>query len=445
MGRVVQKDLVDSRSDLAQLAAGLSILRARPPRRDRSQVYPLPSMALRASIVRLTYLGLLGILISCGGGEKTEAPTSAVRISLTLSNDTLPIGGASVATARGTDGAGKEVPLREVSWSTSDPTIVSVNTRGIVTALSAGTAQVVAAAGSLVASRAVVVFAIRAADVIVTPLEIVMAPGDSARIDAVPVDASGARLGDRTIRWLSSDTTKVVVSANGVLHARASGVTRVNAIADSVFGSVAVRVSGPAGPVDRVTVLPSAATVRLGSLLRLTALLEDAEGDQATDRVVTWRSLNPAVATVNSAGGVTPITPGSTRIIATAEGREGTALIVVSDPKDDIAISCSKPDSTDVVGDTLEVVCNPRGSSAIVKVTARVELVSRDLVFGLPSARGLLPLWWSNLDVTEVRYGNYQVLVEATDDRGNTGIRAIPFTRGARKGTGGTSIPPRNK
>jgi hypothetical protein len=174
-------------------------------------------------------------------------------------------------------------------------------------------------------------------------------------------------------------------------------------------------------------------------------LLEDAEGDQATGRAVVFASSDARVATVSPEGLVTPIAAGRASISATSEGKRGTADVVVLDPRDDITFSCIRPDTTDVVGDTLQILCKVEGASEIVTVEARVELESTRLLYPYPGARGPLPLWWNNMDMSAVKPGVRPLRLEATDSRGNKGIYAVSFTRGARTDKGGTTLPPRAK
>jgi hypothetical protein len=84
--------------------------------------------------------------------------------------------------------------------------------------------------------------------------------------------------------------------------------------------------------VASVTVALSASTARVGEPVTATATLRDASGQPVTGRAVTWVSSAPAVATVDGAGAITTLTPGSTMISATSEGRSGSATLTVLAP-----------------------------------------------------------------------------------------------------------------
>jgi hypothetical protein len=102
------------------------------------------------------------------------------------------------------------------------------------------------------------------------------------------------------------------------LHATLSGAP------DVVFTATA-----RAGPVNSVKVSPDGARIEIGNTTQLIADLRDAFGNQARERVVTWQSSNPAVATVSADGVVTGAVNGSVTVTATSEGKTGTASLQV--------------------------------------------------------------------------------------------------------------------
>ncbi len=86
------------------------------------------------------------------------------------------------------------------------------------------------------------------------------------------------------------------------------------------------------GPVTVVTIAPDSADVPLGTTKTFTASGRDANGNLATT-TFTWVSADAAVATVDTAGVVTPVALGATTVTATsANGVAGTAKVVVVTP-----------------------------------------------------------------------------------------------------------------
>lgn len=90
----------------------------------------------------------------------------------------------------------------------------------------------------------------------------------------------------------------------------------------SVFGIVAV-------PAATVTLSPGAAATTVGNSVSLTAEVRDADDVVLPDRVVSWSSLEPAIATVTG-GSVNGVSAGVARIVASAEGKADTVEVTVS-------------------------------------------------------------------------------------------------------------------
>jgi alpha-tubulin suppressor-like RCC1 family protein len=86
-------------------------------------------------------------------------------------------------------------------------------------------------------------------------------------------------------------------------------------------------------PVYSVEVRPAAATLTVGTSFLL--LARTRTGDSlyqpvVTDRLVTWKSSNTGVATIDATGLVTGVSTGSASITATSEGISGTAPVTVA-------------------------------------------------------------------------------------------------------------------
>jgi hypothetical protein len=104
----------------------------------------------------------------------------------------------------------------------------------------------------------------------------------------------------------------------------------VCAVAAALLGCGGGDSTGGDGPVATVTVTPDPATVQVGSTVQLTAVLEDAAGNQLSGRTVTWSSNAGGTAGVDADGLVTGVSAGSATITATSEGRTGTADVEVT-------------------------------------------------------------------------------------------------------------------
>jgi len=94
--------------------------------------------------------------------------------------------------------------------------------------------------------------------------------------------------------------------------------------------------SGPRDPdgggrpaVALVTVAPGSRALAIGEMAELFAETKDASGRTLSDRAVAWSSTDVAVARVNSGGVVTAVGVGTATIVASSEGKQGSAQVTV--------------------------------------------------------------------------------------------------------------------
>src|SRR5437660_9977042 len=86
--------------------------------------------------------------------------------------------------------------------------------------------------------------------------------------------------------------------------------------------------------VASVAVAPTTSSLTVGDTVRLAATVKDASGNVLSDRVVTWASGNPAVATVSGTGLVTGVQANAQQVMitATSETVSGSAGVTVTAP-----------------------------------------------------------------------------------------------------------------
>jgi len=97
-----------------------------------------------------------------------------------------------------------------------------------------------------------------------------------------------------------------------------------------------------AAPVATITVVPASGTLRVGETLQLFADPRDERGRVLAGRVVSGTSLNPAVASVSAEGVVTALSPGSSQILISGEGKTTAVSITVLPVLGPIA-ECASP------------------------------------------------------------------------------------------------------
>ena len=295
-------------------------------------------------------------------------PASIVRIEVRLPSEGLPVGQTAQATARALDESGTPLMDRAMRWSSTNPSLASIDGNGLVTAVSPGEVVVSATSEGITGSAALVVVPIPVVAVTVElPVAIVLA-GQTSLATATLRDASGIVQTGRTITWSSSDTSVATVDGSGLVTAVAPGRVLVSATIDGVTGAAWLVVA--AVPVAAVTVELPFESVVAGQVAQATVRLRDAEGNVLTGRAVTWSSSDASVAMVDGNGLVTTLSPGIVTVVANCEGRSGSASLFVG-PVPVVAVTVELPVAGVIVGEATQAKATLRGASGIL-LTGRV-------------------------------------------------------------------------
>jgi uncharacterized protein YjdB len=258
-----------------------------------------------------------------------QVPVST--ISVRFLDPTPYPGRTSQSFATVLDAAGNTLTDRAVTWTSSNADIATVSALGIVTAVAPGTANIVATSGGRSGSAVITVLppltAVATVDVTMNPPAI--STGHTAT--AVPVlrDGTGAITPNvnHQIQFSSSAPAIATVSSTGIVTGVSTGTATIFATSEGHFGSAVVLVNPPA-IVSAVVTAPSL-TLQPTITTQAVTVLRDIDNNVQTNRVVTWTSSNPGVATVSATGLITGVASGTTTITATSEGISNTITITV--------------------------------------------------------------------------------------------------------------------
>lgn len=208
----------------------------------------------------------------------------------------------------------------EVTWKSDQPEILSVDETGKVTAHQSGSATITATADSVQGKLTISVNPNLTALKIV-PDSMKMFVGDSiaVQIETTPADANLDAL-----QW-KSDNAEIAYYKDGRIYGIGVGTTRITASVGDVTASCTVRVAINGS----ISLDKKSMTLQVGKTGQLQANTTGAlEGQK-----ITWRSSNPAVASVDAAGKVRANKEGSAEITAEALGVKAACQVTVTGSK----------------------------------------------------------------------------------------------------------------
>jgi uncharacterized protein YjdB len=279
----------------------------------------------------------------------TVTASALVTVTVTPPSAVLPIGSTHALVATGTYADGTHQSLTQtVTWSSSNPAVASVSnaagSRGVVTALSAGTATVNAldpASGQKATATVTVTTATLKSLAVTPPDPTVAKDGTQAFVatatysDGSHADVSGA------VTWSSSDAAIAWISnaagTRGVATAVAAGTVTITAIDAATGMTATATMHVTTATLRSVAIAPPDPTLPTGATQAFVATGTYSDGStKDLTASTTWASSAPSVATISNAPGTnglaTAAAAGTSTITATdpATGMAGTTTLTVT-------------------------------------------------------------------------------------------------------------------
>ena len=216
-------------------------------------------------------------------------------------------------------------PDKTVTWTSSNPSVATVDQEGRVTALHEGTAAITAKAGDKTATCTVFV------KMMVIPVYWIgldqyyleITEGQTATITATVAPDNAT---DKTVTWSSGNPLIASVDQSGNVTGQAEGTTTITAKAGDMTATCSVTVKKSGVAVELVMLDKTSLELSEGEVAMLYATVLPSN---ATDKTVTWTSGNPSVATVDQNGKVTGKAEGTTTITAKAGDKTATCSVTV--------------------------------------------------------------------------------------------------------------------
>lgn len=212
---------------------------------------------------------------------------------------------------------------RDVTWSTTNQAVISVDTNGQVTARGAGVAVLVlrSADGSFMSTCTITVKQkATGIDFDVTNLELNVGQTYTIKVTAKPADAT-----DFTLTWTSLDNAIATVDEKGTITGKAVGKTVIMATSSAggaVYCNVIVKAAATGLQLNY-----SEKTVVIGDSLDIKASIIPSNAASTVN--VVWTSSKPSVATISSSGRLKAIKGGTTIITAKTSDGKYTSFCII--------------------------------------------------------------------------------------------------------------------
>ena len=288
-------------------------------------------MHVKAMLIAL--LAGVSLLFSCGksNSEPTQPKDVAVT-SVTLNQVSIELKvGESVqltATIQPSNATSKTI-----TWSSSNSAVASI-ANGLLTAIGEGSATITASAGGKSTTCKVTVTkkTISVTSVSLDRTSITLEEEKTTTLIATvkPDDAT-----DKTVTWSSSSASVATVDANGKVIAIKEGAATITAKAGDKSATCEVTVKKKIIAVESIELDKTELDLNKGNSTTLSATVKP---DNATDKTVTWSSVDETIATVDQTGKVIAVGKGETTIKAKAGEKEASCKVNVTVPVESVSL-----------------------------------------------------------------------------------------------------------
>ena len=205
---------------------------------------------------------------------------------------------------------------KSINWTSSNSSIANVDSNGMVSAISIGTATITARSVSntnVAGSCQITVLPTAVSKINLNQNSVSLKVGETFAFAATVLPETAT---DKGIRWVSEDIRIASINENGVVTAKALGSVQINALAADDSGVTATAVVNVIEtPAESIAIQkPAMIELKAGETISLKAIVLP---ENASDKSVMWTSSDSDIATVNSIGVVTAVNVGKVVITDT--------------------------------------------------------------------------------------------------------------------------------
>ena len=249
--------------------------------------------------------------------KSAETNSSVTEIDMGEYSDNMAVGEKQLLTVTvlPTDAASQTI-----TYSSSNTAVATINGMGRITALSVGTTTITAACQGKSGSFVMTVKEKNTNDIRVKELDLgdyekEMEVGTSQLLSVTPLPSDATNV---NVEYKSSDSDVASINSMGRISALKIGKTTITVKCDEITSSIQISVVAKKDDnieVKDIEIANHEDEVKVDETVSLTATVLPSD---ATETVVTYKSSNEKIATVNSSGEVKGISAGTVTITITA-------------------------------------------------------------------------------------------------------------------------------
>ncbi|MGD0797912.1 MAG: Ig-like domain-containing protein [Acidobacteriaceae bacterium] len=313
-------------------------------RRPASVLLALPALLLPLLLAGCNKVQAISIQPASGSVTLTAVGQSAQYKAIA----TEQFGSAPTTTSDITD---------SVTWSVSNPSVATISSTGLATALGAGYTQVTAESNGITATSdltvsipATVTAGGTIASIAIIPgTQSVTSPAQTSQFIAIGTTSSGATVNlTNQVAWSSSSPQIATIgAATGLATAVGQGTVAITALYTNTAGGTVVAgtatftvAGGTTEKYTAVAITPSSqalsASGQTGQFIALgTSGVTGLQSDVTNSSQIKWSSSTPSIASVSASGLATGLSAGTSTITAELTNTDGsvvsnTATVMVS-------------------------------------------------------------------------------------------------------------------
>ena len=267
-----------------------------------------------------------GTVLIAGGGysistselyqpSTVTSPPGLLSLMVSPLDSAIAAGTTQSFTASGvfSDGTAQDMTSR-VYWSSSVPSIATINAGGLANGVSPGITAISAVSGTISVSTPLAVDTVQLVSIAVNSPSSIVLSGSTEQFTAMGTFNDGSvRNVTSSVTWSSSAPSIATINATGLATGGGVGSTIISATSGSVQGSTWFYV---AEVLQSLSMNPTSGQISIGGTLQLQAMGTYSTGSSSVTSLSGWTTSNANVATV-SGGLVRGLSSGSATITAT--------------------------------------------------------------------------------------------------------------------------------